>query len=73
VAATFAIAIGTAITVAAMATLALGSRELVLKLGGKSGAFADAVWTICSLGGSALILLFGATLFAISLGPARPF
>jgi ABC-type nickel/cobalt efflux system permease component RcnA len=73
VAATFAMAIGTAITVAALATLALGSRELVLRLGGRSGAFAEAVWTICSLGGSALILLFGATLFVASLGPARPF
>ena len=73
VAATFAMAIGTAITVAALATLALGSRELALRLGGRSGAFAEAVWTICSLGGSALILLFGATLFAASMGPARPF
>jgi ABC-type nickel/cobalt efflux system permease component RcnA len=73
VAATFAMAIGTAITVAALATLALGSRELALKLGGRSGAFANGVWTICGLGGSALILLFGATLFAASLGPARPF
>lgn len=73
VAATFAMAIGTAITVAVLATLALGSRELALKLGGRSGAFADTVWTICTLGGSTLILLFGATLFAASLGPARPF
>ena len=73
VAATFAMAIGTAITVAVLATLALGSRELALKLGGRSGAFADTVWTICTLGGSALILLFGATLFAASLGPVRQF
>ena len=73
VAATFAMAIGTAITVAALATLALGSRELALRLGGRSGAFANAVWALCSLGGSALILLFGATLFVASLGPARPF
>lgn len=73
VAATFAMAFGTAITVAALATLALGSRELALKLGGRTGAFANAVWTICAIGGSALILLFGATLFAASLGPARPF
>jgi nickel/cobalt exporter len=73
VAATFAMALGTAITVAALATLALGSRELALKLGGRTGAFADAVWTLCAIGGSALILLFGATLFAASLGPARPF
>ena len=45
VAATFAMALGTAITVAALATLALGSRELALKLGGRTGAFANAVWT----------------------------
>ncbi len=73
VAATFAMAFGTAITVAALATLALGSRELALKLGRGGGAWASAVWTTCALGGSALILLFGATLFAASLGPARPF
>jgi len=73
VAATLAMAIGTAITVAVLATLALGSREIALRLGGRSGAFANAVWTTCSLGGSALILLFGATLFVASLGPARPF
>jgi ABC-type nickel/cobalt efflux system permease component RcnA len=73
VAATFAMAIGTAITVAVLASLALGSRELALKLGGRSGAFADTVWTLCAVGGSALILLFGATLFVASLGPARPF
>ncbi len=73
VAATFAMAFGTAITVAALATLALGSRELALKLGRGGGAWASAVWTTCALGGSALILLFGATLFVASLGPARPF
>jgi ABC-type nickel/cobalt efflux system permease component RcnA len=73
VGATFAMALGTAITVAVLATLALGSRELALRLGGRSGKFANAVWTICSLGGSVLILLFGATLFVASLGPARPF
>ena len=43
VAATFAMAFGTAITVAALATLALGSRELALKLGGRTGAFANTV------------------------------
>ena len=73
VAATFAMAFGTAITVAALATLALGSRELVLKLGGSSGAWANAVWSICSIGGAMIILLFGLILFAASLGPARPF
>jgi ABC-type nickel/cobalt efflux system permease component RcnA len=73
VAATFAMAIGTAITVAVLATLALGSRELALKLGGASGAWANAVWSICAIGGATTILLFGVILFAASLGPARPF
>ena len=73
VAATFAMALGTAITVAVLASLALGSRELALKLGGRSAAWANGVWTACAIGGSALILVMGAVLFAASLGPARPF
>jgi nickel/cobalt exporter len=73
VAATFAMAFGTALTVAALATAALGSRELALKLGGRGGTWANAVWTACAIGGSTLILLFGAILFTASLGPARPF
>ena len=40
VGATFAMALGTAITVAVLATLALGSRELALKLGGASSTWA---------------------------------
>ena len=73
VAATFAMALGTAITVAALATLALGSRQLVLKLGGTSAAWANAVWTACAIGGALVIFLFGLFLFMASLGPARPF
>jgi nickel/cobalt exporter len=69
VAATFAMAIGTAITVAALATLAIGSREAALRLGGQSGAFAKAVSTICALGGSTLILLFGGDAFRHLAGP----
>jgi ABC-type nickel/cobalt efflux system permease component RcnA len=73
VAATFAMALGTAITVAVLASLALGSRELALKLGGTNAAWADAVWTACAIGGALIILLFGSLLFIASLGPARPF
>ena len=73
VAATFAMALGTAITVAALATLALGSRELALKLGGGNAAWAETVWSLCAIGGALVIFLFGATLFLASLGPARPF
>ncbi len=73
VAATFAMAFGTAITVAVLATLALGSRELALKLGGASSRWTNAVWTTCSIGGAFIIFMFGALLFGASLGPARPF
>jgi nickel/cobalt transporter (NicO) family protein len=73
VAATFAMALGTAITVAVLASLALGSRELALRLGGASAAWANAVWTACTIGGALVIFLFGTLLFIGSLGPARPF
>jgi ABC-type nickel/cobalt efflux system permease component RcnA len=73
VAATFAMALGTAITVAALATLALGSRELALRLGGANSVWTTAVWTTCAIGGAIIILLFGLIMFAASLGPARPF
>lgn len=73
VAATFAMALGTAITVAVLASLALGSRELALRLGGSNAAWANAVWTMCTIGGAVVILLFGLLLFFASLGPARPF
>jgi ABC-type nickel/cobalt efflux system permease component RcnA len=73
VAATFSMALGTAITVAALATLALGSRELALKLGGANSPWATMVWTTCAIGGATIILLFGLIMFAASLGPTRPF
>jgi nickel/cobalt transporter (NicO) family protein len=73
VAATFAMALGTAITVAALATLAIGSRELALKLGSTNSAWASMVWTTCAIGGATIILLFGLIMFTASLGPARPF
>lgn len=73
VAATFAMALGTAITVAVLASLALGSRELAIRLGGANSTWAEAVWTACAIGGALIIFLFGSLLFAASLGPARPF
>jgi ABC-type nickel/cobalt efflux system permease component RcnA len=73
VAATFAMALGTAITVAVLASLALGSRQLALRLGGANATWANAVWTTCAIGGAMVIFLFGTLLFIASLGPARPF
>lgn len=73
VAATFAMAFGTAITVAVLATLALGSREVALRLGGGNTRWVDGVWTTCAIGGALLVMGIGALMFAASLGPARPF
>lgn len=73
VAATFAMALGTAITVSALAALAVGSRDLALRYAGAGSGWASTIWTVCSVGGAAAILLLGAALFAASLGPARPF
>jgi ABC-type nickel/cobalt efflux system permease component RcnA len=73
VAATFAMALGTGITVSVLATLALGSRELALRLGGTNSAWASMVWTTCAIGGATIILLFGLLMFGASLGPTRPF
>jgi nickel/cobalt exporter len=73
VAATFAMAFGTAITVAVLATLALGSRELALRLGGGNARWVDAVWTISAIGGALLVMMLGLLMFAASLGPTRPF
>jgi len=73
VAATFAMAFGTAITVAVLATLALGSRELALRLGGGNARWVDAVWTISAIGGALLVMMLGLLMFTASLGPTRPF
>ena len=73
VAATFAMAFGTAITVAVLATLALGSREVALRLGGGNTRWVDGVWTTCAIGGALLVMGIGALMFTASLGPARPF
>ncbi len=71
VAATFAMAIGTAITVSALAVLAVGLRDVALR-------FADSRWSagfydFAAIAGSLLVMLIGAGLFVEALGPAKPF
>ncbi len=73
VAATFAMAFGTAITVSVLATLALGSRQLALAADGQNASWVEAVWTVCAIGGALLVMTIGLLLFLTSLGPARPF
>lgn len=73
VAATFAMAIGTAITVSVLAVLAVGSKQLALRLAGGGGRWSGWIMNSAALGGSLLVLMIGVTLFVGSLGPARPF
>jgi len=72
--ATFAMAIGTAITVSTLAALAVGSRELAMRLGGG----AESVWgarvrTAAGIGGASLVLGLGLALMLGSLRGASVF
>jgi ABC-type nickel/cobalt efflux system permease component RcnA len=65
--ATFAMALGTAITVSVLASLAVGSRELATRMAGGESRFAGAVATGAGLLGSTLVFLMGAAFFVASL------
>ena len=72
---TFAMAIGTAITVSALATMAVGSRELAKRLAGSGGSskWVDRVQLAAGVGGASLVLVLGAVFFLASLGNTQPF
>lgn len=71
---TFAMALGTAITVSALAASAVGFRQLATRLaGGGASKWADRVQLAAGLGGASLVLLLGAAFFFASLNAARPF
>lgn len=71
--ATFAMAIGTAITVSVLAALAVGSREIAGRLGGTNSGWATTVSSAVSLLGAGLVMLMGAIFFMGSLQPQAPF
>lgn len=71
--ATFAMAIGTALTVSMLAALAVGSRELAARIGGEGSGWATAVSNGAGLLGASLVLLMGAVFFVGSLQPQAPF
>ena len=72
---TLAMALGTAITVSALATMAVGSRELAKRLAGTSGSskWVDRVQMTAGIGGAGLVLVLGLAFFVGSLGSAQPF
>jgi nickel/cobalt exporter len=71
---TLAMALGTAITVSALATMAVGSRELAKRLAGSGGSkWVDRVQMAAGVGGASLVLVLGAAFFWASLGNPQPF
>lgn len=69
--ATFAMALGTAITVSTLAALAIGSRELAARLGRDStGGWGQHVRRFAGIGGSLAVMILGIILFIGSLGPS---
>ena len=71
---TFAMALGTAITVSVLAASAVGFRELAARLaGGGTSKWPDRVQLAAGLTGASLVLVLGAAFFWASLGAAKPF
>ena len=68
--ATFAMALGTAITVSALAALAIGSRELAARFGREVSGWATGVRRLAGVGGSLAVMVLGGILFIGSLGPS---
>ena len=70
---TFAMAIGTAITVSALAALAVGSRDFATRIAGVGdNSWASTVQTAIGLAGAFLVFALGATFFFYSLATPAP-
>jgi ABC-type nickel/cobalt efflux system permease component RcnA len=69
--ATFAMALGTAITVSALAILAVMFRDATLQY--SSSRWTTGLYDVAAIAGSCLVIFFGVGLFLSSLGPVRPF
>jgi ABC-type nickel/cobalt efflux system permease component RcnA len=70
IAGTFAMALGTAMTVAALAMLAVGTRQLAERSAGER--WGRRIEAVAGIGGACLVLGLGALFFLASLGPAPP-
>lgn len=71
--ATFAMALGTAITVSALAVIAVGSRDLAAWLGGGQSGWGRHVRTMTGIGGALAVIGFGLVLLLGSLPATRVF
>lgn len=72
VAATFAMSLGTAVTVSLLAVLTLYSKRLALAAVGANSRWVETAYRSFGLLGAGLLVLLGAGLFWASLGPAGP-
>lgn len=71
---TFAMAVGTAITVSALAASAVGFRELATRFAGGAGSpWTGRIQLAAGLGGGSLVLVLGAVFFVGSLTTIKPF
>jgi ABC-type nickel/cobalt efflux system permease component RcnA len=72
---TFAMALGTAITVSGRAAQAGGARELGQPKAGSGGStkWVDRIQMAAGLGGASLVLVLGAAFFVGSLAGGQPF
>ena len=69
---TFAMALGTAITVSILAALAVYSRNFAERMSGEDSPWAYRIHTAAGFAGAALVFLLGATFFMASLKGAAP-
>lgn len=67
IASVFAMAIGTAITVSALAIIAVSAKGLAIRLAGPGSGRATAIGRAIEIGGALLVMLMGLTLFAASM------
>jgi nickel/cobalt transporter (NicO) family protein len=70
---TFAMALGTAITVSILASMAVGSRNWAARAGGASSVWAERVQTAAGFIGASLVFLLGSLFFIASLQTQSPF
>lgn len=69
---TFAMAIGTAITVSALAALAVGSRDFARRMSGPSSVWAQRITLAAGFAGAAAVFLMGTAFFFVSLKGGAP-
>ena len=70
--ATFAMAVGTAITVSTLAAIAVGSRELAARIAGRDSVWGTRIQRAAGIAGAAAVFMLGATFFIASIVSPAP-